>query len=392
MSQENSTEKKPKILIICNYYLPGYKGGGSLRTIVNTVERFKKKFDFWIITLDNDGDGVQYNSVKINEWNTLDNAKVFYLSKDKVKISKLRELIIAVSPDSLYLNSVFATLSVYVLILRKLSLIPQKNIIMAPEGEVSDSALKLKSTKKKAFLRLAKTIGLHRNLIWKTTSEFEKSEAKRVKGEGGKLFIAPNLPSNTFLENYKQELKPEKIVGEAKMVFLSRYMLTKNFNWLMKLLDGVKGSLIIDIYGNLENEDYWQEALKIIEGLPKNVTIKYRGSIPHEEVVETIFKYQFFVLPTLGENFGHVFIEALAAGCPLVVSDRTPWRQLEEKQIGWDISLEEPEEWVKIINDCIQLDNKTYSNLSINARDFAVEWLSDPKIEEDTLSVLESSL
>ncbi len=392
MISNDIIEKKPKILVICNYYLPGYKRGGSLRTIVNMVDRLKSKFDFWIITLDHDGDGIQYKDVKINEWNEVRNAKVFYLSKDKIKISKLRELILDAAPTTIYINSVFATFSIYVLLLRKFSLIPKLKVILAPEGEISDGALELKSSKKKAFLKLAKTLGLHRNLIWKTTSEFEKYEAERIKGNGGKVFIAPNLPSRTFLENYRQELKPEKKVGEAKMIFLSRYMRKKNLNWLLELLDGVKGSLILDIYGNLEDESYWREAQQIIKKLPENISIKYRGAIPHDEVVETIFNYHFFVLPTLGENFGHVFIEALAAGSPLVISDRTPWQELEAKDVGWDIPLEEPRKWVQIINHCIELDGKTYSGLSSRARKYAVEWLADPKIEEDTLRVLESSL
>ena len=392
MHSHHTEEAKPKILVICNYYLPGYKRGGSLRTIVNMVDRLRERFEFWIVTLDHDGDNVQYDSVKINQWNDLNNAKVFYLSKDNIKMSKLRELILQVKPDTIYVNSVFATLSIYVLLLRKFLLIPKLKVILAPEGEISDGALELKASKKKAFLRLAKTLGLHRNLIWKTTSEFEKYEAERIKGNGGQVFVAPNLPSRTFLESYRQDLKPKKNVGEVKMIFLSRYMRKKNFNWLLELLKDIKGSLIIDIYGNLEDEPYWQEALNIIEKLPVNVSIKYQGTIPHEKVVETIFKYHFFILPTLGENFGHVFIEALAAGCPLVISDRTPWQELESKQIGWDIPLENPQSWIQTINECIDLDDNSYSNLSSQARNYAVNWLADPKIEEDTLRVLEFSL
>jgi glycosyltransferase involved in cell wall biosynthesis len=97
-------------------------------------------------------------------------------------------------------------------------------------------------------------------------------------------------------------------------------------------------------------------------------------------------------LPTLGENFGHVFVEALAAGCPLIISDRTPWLNLKQKEIGWDIPLEEPGSWRDIINLCISLDDKTYSNLSSNARNFAVHWLKTSKVEEDTLKVLQYSL
>src|SRR3982751_134537 len=111
-----SENKKPKILIFCDYYLPGYKSGGGMRTIVNMVDRLADKFDFWIITRDHDGklDKTPYTTVKINEWNDVQKAKVFYLSKNNLKISKLRELIIEVSPNSLYFNSYFATLTIYV--------------------------------------------------------------------------------------------------------------------------------------------------------------------------------------------------------------------------------------------------------------------------------------
>ncbi len=384
--------KKPTILVICNYYLPGYKRGGSLRTIVNMVDRLKDRFDFWIVTRDHDGDNIQYKGVKINGWNNVRGARVFYLSKNNVKISKLRELIIETKPDSVYLNSVFSPLSIFVLMLRRLSLIPKLNIILAPEGEISDGALKIKPKKKKVFLKLAKNLGLHENLIWKTASDFEKYESERIKGSGGEVFVAPNLPSRMFLEDYNQRLKPQKNIGEAKMVFLSRFMRKKNFNWLLDLLDKINGNLQIDIFGNLEDKDYWAEARQIIKNLPENIKIEYKGLLPYEEVLNKLFEYHFFILPTLSENFGHVFIEALAAGCPLIISDRTPWLNLEEKRIGWDLSLEKPNQWVNLINYCLSIDNKTYSEFSSNARKFAIDWLSDINVEENTLRVLEYSL
>ncbi|CAN5544251.1 hypothetical protein BH18ACI1_BH18ACI1_02730 [soil metagenome] len=384
--------KKPTILVICNYYLPGYKRGGSLRTIVNMVDRLKDRFDFWIVTRDHDGDNIQYKGVKINGWNNVRGARVFYLSKNNVKISKLRELIIETKPDSVYLNSVFSPLSIFVLMLRRLSLIPKLNIILAPEGEISDGALKIKPKKKKVFLKLAKNLGLHENLIWKTASDFEKYESERIKGSGGEVFVAPNLPSRMFLEDYNPRLKPQKNIGEAKMVFLSRFMRKKNFNWLLDLLDKINGNLQIDIFGNLEDKDYWAEARQIIKNLPENIKIEYKGLLPYEEVLNKLFEYHFFILPTLSENFGHVFIEALAAGCPLIISDRTPWLNLEEKRIGWDLSLEKPNQWVNLINYCLSIGDKTYSEFSSNARKFAIDWLSDINVEENTLRVLEYSL
>ncbi len=148
----------------------------------------------------------------------------------------------------------------------------------------------------------------------------------------------------------------------------------------------------MDIYGPLEDKTYWGETEKLIKSLPENIKVEYKGLVSHNEVVERLFEYHFFLLPTLGENFGHVFLEALAAGCPLLISNRTPWVNLKEKEIGWDLSLEKPQQWVEVINECLNYNQENYNYLSSKARGFALDWLSDPKIEEYTLRVLQYSL
>jgi len=392
MPTEIKINRQPKILIVCNYYLPGYKSGGGLRTLVNMIERFKDRFDFRVITRDHDGDKIPYTNVKLNQWNEIDSTKVYYLSANNVRISKLRELITEVEPDAIYLNSVFSTLSIFLLILLKFKLIPKRKIILAPEGELSDGALQLKARKKKAFIKFAKKAGLYQNIIWKVTAELEKQETERFKGSGGEIFIAPNMPSPLILKKHQQKPKPKKEIGKARLIFLSRYMRKKNFKWLLDNLHGIEGNLQIDIFGPLEDKAYWEETEKVIDCLPANIKIEYKGSLAYEKAIETLIDYHFFILPTLGENFGHVFIEALAAGCPLIISDRTPWLDLEKKQIGWDIPLGEPEKWLEVLNQCIKLDDVSYRNISNKSREFAADWLTQPEIEEDTLRVLEFGL
>ncbi len=392
MKEINKAKVKPIVLVFCNYYLPGYKAGGGLRTVVNTVELFKDRFDFKIVTFDHDGDGVPYSSVKINEWNLIEGAEVYYLSKNNIKFNVVRRLISEVIPDIIYLNSVFSILTVYSLLLKRLNLIKKTPIVLAPEGELSDGALRLKASKKKTFISFAKKIGLYKNLIWKVTAEPERIEAGRFRGRGGQMFIAPNLPSKTIYDNRHSDIKTPKIIGEVKMVFLSRFARKKNFKWLIDNLKTSHGKLQIDVYGPLEDENYWDETQLAISNLEANIKVNYQGEVIYEDVPKILSEYHFFVLPTLGENFGHVFIEALAAGCPLLISDTTPWVNLEEKGIGWDLPLQNPDKWNEIIEYCIDLDDKNYRLLSNNARQYAVEWLTDPQIEQATLSVLQYAL
>jgi glycosyltransferase involved in cell wall biosynthesis len=50
------------------------------------------------------------------------------------------------------------------------------------------------------------------------------------------------------------------------------------------------------------------------------------GDVSPERVNAVFAAYDLFILPTLGENFGHVILEALTAGTPVLTSDQTQWK------------------------------------------------------------------
>jgi glycosyltransferase involved in cell wall biosynthesis len=64
------------------------------------------------------------------------------------------------------------------------------------------------------------------------------------------------------------------------------------------------------------------------------VQVKYRGELAPSEVRATFSNYDAFILPTLGENFGHVIAESLSASCPVVCSDKTTWTRVLERGGG----------------------------------------------------------
>ncbi len=73
------------------------------------IECLKDRFEFFVVTRDYDGklDRRQYTTVEINQWNIVRDAKVYYLSKDNLKISKLLKVISEADPDLIYCNSYF---------------------------------------------------------------------------------------------------------------------------------------------------------------------------------------------------------------------------------------------------------------------------------------------
>ncbi|MBC7910395.1 MAG: glycosyltransferase family 4 protein [Pyrinomonadaceae bacterium] len=382
-----------KILIFIDYYLPGYKSGGALRTIANMVDRLGDRYDFSVISRGFDsGDKHTYEGIKINEWNQVGKAKVFHAGHGHLNFATIRRVLKDSTPDAVYLTSFFSPLGIKFLTLRRLGVAPDVPVILAPEGEFSPGALKLKAMKKKIFRGLAFPGKLYRNLIWKAASEPEKEDIKRVAGRACEIFVAPNMPPRVMLENYDFGRKPLKSSGAVRLVFLSRVMRKKNLDHTLRILPEVKGEVEFDIWGPLEDQPHWQECLQLIAAMPPNIKVTHRGSVSHEEVAETMSAYHFFVLPTLGENFGHVVLEAFSAGCPALVSDQTPWLNLPEKNLGWDVPLKRADLWREALQKCVDMDANSYEKTSGAARQYAVDFLASPEVEDATARVLERAL
>jgi glycosyltransferase involved in cell wall biosynthesis len=382
-------DSKPRILIFCDYYPPGHESSGGMRTIINTVERLRDEFDFWIVT--RYYKQIDYKELRINDWNEFGKVKTFYISV--ISPCKLRHLIKFVLPSSIYSNSFFSTFTVNLVLLRKFGLISDRiPLIIAPEGELSEGALSLKRRKKALYLQFAQVLKLYKGVIWKAASEMEKVEIERFGGGSGSIFVAPNMPPKDIFPEFDVKLKPTKKKGEVRLAFLSRIHPTKNLKFLLKLLKKSEGVIILDVYGPREDKKYFEECLKIVENLSRNAKVGFKGEVNNKDVTMTLLNYHFFVLPTLGESFGHVIVEALAAGCPLIISDTTPWQRLEEKGIGWDIPLDDVGRWREILNLCLNMDDVTYRKMSLNARRFIEAWLRNNEIEDATRKVLLYSL
>jgi len=127
---------------------------------------------------------------------------------------------------------------------------------------------------------------------------------------------------------------------------------------------------------------YWAECQKIISILPENIEVKYCGSIAHDKVGAVLWEHDLFFLPTLGENFGHVILEALCVGCPILISDQTPWRDLEEKGVGCDLPFDRQELFREILQKCVDMNNEEYVKWSERARVYGLGVTKDDGVVE----------
>ena len=100
----------------------------------------------------------------------------------------------------------------------------------------------------------------------------------------------------------------------------------KNLDYLIKVLTTVKTSLELSIFGPKVDLKYWDQCKKLIAKLPSHIKVNICEEIFPSKVQEVFCQYDLFAFPTRGENFGHVILESLSAGTPVLLSNKTLWQ------------------------------------------------------------------
>ena len=134
---------------------------------------------------------------------------------------------------------------------------------------------------------------------------------------------------------------------------------------------------MFDLYGPAEEADYYKLCAEFALTLPANISVSFKGDLQSNEVEQTLKKYHLFFLPTLNENFGHAIVEAMLNGCIPLISDRTPWRNLQTQNIGWDISLNEKEKFTAAIQEVLQMNQLVFEAKSKAVQQYALTHCMD---------------
>lgn len=357
------------VLVFTGFYLPGYKGGGPIRTIANMLSKLEREIQFYVVTADRDlGDTCGYPFIDSDCWTHENGAGVYYASPSIIWPWRFWNIINNFEGDALHLNSFFSF---------RFSVLPlnfwrviklNRPVIIGPRGEFSQGAMTLKSGKKRLFVALAKAMGLYRNVIWHASTNYEAEDIRRVMGNNACVRVAVDIacPLPALVMHSRQ-------AGCAlRIIFVSRISPKKNLLGAINMLRHISFPVIFDVYGPVEDEAYWVECKEAGGQLPKNVRFQYCGVLSPVQVPETMAQYDLFYLPTLGENFGHVIAEAFGCGLPVLISDTTPWRHLARQKLGWDIPLEQPRQFLSAIESCYLMPAADYDEWRHNIRTWAL--------------------
>ncbi len=327
--------QKKKVLVITGRYLPGYKDGGPVRSLINLTEWMGDEYDFRIMCLDRDhGDTECYPDIKVREYNRVGKAQVWYTpSFTDAEIEKLSK-----DADTVYVCGPYNDYARMAMRLKKTGQIAAP-LYVASMGSFSPEAFRIKGFKKKLFISCMKFMHMFDRISWSVTSKREEEELAAVIGKDARCVIASDLPRKELSEH-----SHVKSSGELKVIFLSRISRKKNLAIIPDIFRMIDDTVKIklDIYGYPEDKDYLHECMGRFDELRRthpDCRWEYKGVADSGKVPQIFSEYDVFLFPTLGENYGHVIAESMSAGCIPVISDTTCWLDLDDRGCGYVCSL-----------------------------------------------------
>ncbi len=208
-------------------------------------------------------------------------------------------------------------------------------LVISPRGMFSGWALEHHRWRKRLAELLVHPGAFAAAAGWHATSAEEAAAIRRL-GFTQPVCVAPNgveLPEESALHARRQSWLntfPE-LARRRVALFYSRFHDKKRVRELMA------------VWGSRPRGDW----MLLVAGLPEQyqaaALAAEAAALPHGDSIRVVDSTglpqpfaaaELFLLPSHSENFGLVIAEALAAGVPALVTDTTPWRELDRVDAG----------------------------------------------------------
>ena len=208
-------------------------------------------------------------------------------------------------------------------------------LVVSPRGTLSSWALGHSRWRKRLLWPLQRRVLARADLLH-ATSEAEYHDI-RARGFRAPVAVIPNgidvppLPPRS----------PQD--GPRTLLFLGRLHPVKGIDRLLDAwaaLEAMFPEWQLVIAG--KGEPAHEAAIRAQAARLGLQRVRFPGALYGEDKAVAYRAADLFVLPTHSENFGMVVAEALAYGCPAIVSKGAPWSGLEREGCGWWIDHDVP--------------------------------------------------
>jgi glycosyltransferase involved in cell wall biosynthesis len=339
------TDDRPIIMVLLGAYWPGHEATGPNLSFRAMCEGLSDQFDFRIVARDR-AFGAREPIVETGRWHDLGHALAWYLPVGVTGARGLGRLLRATPYAAVMMNGFFdKEFTIPALALRRIGAIPRRPTLLAPRGEFSGGALALKSGRKAIYRHVVRHLGLLRGVTLHATSEAEQADLKAA-------FPGQPIAMITNFRPLPPLPTPIARTPEApvRLAFVGRISRVKGVDFALDALARTTQPVRYTIFGPISDTSYWRDCEARIRALPPHVEVVHHGEIANAEVCAALAEQDMMFLPSRSENFGHAIFESLAAGTPVLIGDKTPWRGLEAQRAGFDLALTDPERFAHAID------------------------------------------
>lgn len=340
-----------RVLLTTAGFPPAYLGGGPIRTISAMLSAAPASHETFVLTSNHDLGRLERLVEENSTWRRVGTARVLYADRGPAAWIRAVRRGLREDPDVVYVNSLFSPqFSLATIALVRLSRY-RPALVIAPRGELSPGALAIKSRKKATFLAMLRRTRAFSRVLWHASTPIEAGHIRDVFGPGARIIVREDDTGLPLRAD-----RPGPVAREGRrplnMVFMSRLARIKGLHVLLQALAAVDEAVDLCVVGPEEDPDYARECHDLASHLPAHIRVRFLGAVPHERIRATLGEFDVMALPTAGENFGHVIPEALSVGCPLILTDTTPWTPvIRSHGAGVILVNQEPSRWAAAIAD-----------------------------------------
>lgn len=170
--------------------------------------------------------------------------------------------------------------------------------------------------------------------------------------------VIGNGIEDLFFENQNSKIL---VRGQkCKLLYIGRIIRRKNLDKIIDFYESHKELIDLTVIGDENPRTKWSK--KILERLKKNGSIRYFKSLPKKCIKREIDSSNIFILPSVNETFGIVFIESISRGVPIIFTKGTSVDGFFMSQVGKSIDKFDTESIFLAVNEILN----DYENLSFN--------------------------
>lgn len=365
------------VAVFTGLYPPAARGGGPTRSTEALTQTAPSGIEPKVITSDADLGERAKMPVPRNVWSIREGVPVRYTS-DRSPFQLLRGFsdLKRSRPSLLYFNSFFSpSFTILPLLLWRFGYWGKPVLLLAPRGQFGKEARSRKSRKKRLYIRMFRILGIQRFVIWHSTAEHETDDIQHEWGSDARIVLRENqtlLPDEPTPPDYAPQELP-------RFAFVGRLVEHKGLAVALGALRRSSRPLALDIYGPEEDPAYVRKCKELLSELPQNVDVRFMGPLSPWEVRPALISYDALLMPTAGENFGHVIAEALSVSCPVIATSKTPWTETLRAGGGEVVDGRDLQTWTEAIGHFAGLTADARMKARQSAGDAYRRWRARPE-------------